>query len=661
MAQFVLNTTYVGLHMIPSLDIEILIPTLASLPMAVMTTDCNGVVRWANACLSRLTGYAIDEIVGQNAKMLEPEDTMHPLHKVLEHVAASGEPWRGDSVGRRKSGERYDIEWSITPMGDGLFSTVIFDITERKKDAESMKNLVTAIEQVSETIFITDLDGMIQYCNPAFERLTGYSKEETIGQNVKVFRSGKETSEFYQDLWATIRQGKVWTGRLTNKTKNGFIYEEDASLSPIRNSLGEFSGFLAVKRDVTERLQLERQLFQAQKLESIGRLAAGIAHDFNNLLTAINGYSDLLLSQLGAEDPLRSYAGEIRKAGERSASLTKQLLIFSRKQVIEPRILNLNTTIRGSVTMLQRLIGEEIAVETHLDGSLGQVMADPTQIDQVIMNLAVNARDAMSHGGRLKIETKNVDVCEVTATIFPDAIPGRYVLLTVTDDGQGMTETIREHLFEPFFTTKEVGKGTGLGLATVYGIVRQSGGWIDLSSELGMGTSFRIYLPRIDGCPLTEAKDISGPAEGGDETILIVEDQEAVRSFTTVALEGYGYHVLEAPNGRTALAVAKRYPGVIHLLLTDVVLPGMKARKLSETLKGLHPNLKVLFTSGYSTDAIAHRGILDHGVSYLPKPFSPDELAAKIRGLLGHPSIVDSLKMSAVQGRRLDSAAGIPY
>jgi CheY-like chemotaxis protein len=400
-------------------------------------------------------------------------------------------------------------------------------------------------------------------------------------------------------------------------------------------------------------------LFQAQKLESIGRLAAGIAHDFNNLLTAINGYSDLIIGQLKAGDPLLSYAGEIRKAGDRSASLTKQLLIFSRKQVIEPRILNLNTTISDSATMLQRLIGEDITVVTHLDVSLGEVMADPSQIDQVILNLAVNARDAMPDGGKLNIETTNVDVCEVTAPLFPDAIPGRYVLLTVTDDGQGMDETIRRQIFEPFFTTKELGKGTGLGLSTVYGIVRQSGGWIDVWSEVGVGTSFKIYLPKVDGC-LVAVPSRANDAEGGRETILIVEDQEAVRSFTKVALEAYGYQVIEASTGRMALAVAKRYIGEIHLLLTDVVLPGMNGKLLSDKLKQVRPNLKVLFTSGYTADTIAHRGVLEHGVSYIPKPFGPNEVAAKIRALLGHPSKGTGLKLNAQDGRS-DSVAGAPY
>jgi CheY-like chemotaxis protein len=287
--------------------------------------------------------------------------------------------------------------------------------------------------------------------------------------------------------------------------------------------------------------------------------------------------------------------------------------------------------------MIQRLIGEEILVETHLDESLGQIMADATQIDQVIMNLAVNARDAMPDGGKLNIETMNVDLGDVTTSLYPDAVSGRYVLLTVTDTGTGMDETIRQQIFEPFFTTKELGKGTGLGLSTVYGIVRQSGGWIDLSSEVGVGTSFKMYFPRVDEFPVAVPKSISGAIEGGRETILIVEDQGAVRSFTKVALEGYGYHVIEASTGKMALAVAKKHVGEIHLLLTDVVLPGMNGKALSDKLKKLRPSLKVLFTSGYTADTIAHRGVFDEEVSYIPRPFGPNEVAAKIREVLGWP------------------------
>jgi nitrogen-specific signal transduction histidine kinase len=389
-----------------------------------------------------------------------------------------------------------------------------------------------------------------------------------------------------------------------------------------------------------EKAKLEDQLRQAQKLESVGRLAGGVAHDFNNLLTVINGYSGFLLKRLAAGDPLRAYADEIGIAGERAAGLTRQLLAFSRKQVIEPRVIDLNAAIRESAPMLQRLIGEDIALETRLEGGLGQVMADPDQIHRVIMNLAVNARDAMAGGGTLDIETKNVEIGQAgSASMQPAATPGRYVLMTVTDNGHGMDETVRRQVFEPFFTTKEVGKGTGLGLSTVYGIVRQSGGWIDVSSEVGVGTSFEVYLPRVDACGVPERSGIGVPIEGGVETILVVEDQQTVRAFVVAALRQCGYDVLEASDGNEAIAVAGRHPGRLHLLLTDVVMPGMNGKELSGRLKELRPDLKVLFISGYTADAIAHRGVLDRGVAFLQKPFSPEELARKVRDALAAPGV----------------------
>jgi CheY-like chemotaxis protein len=375
-------------------------------------------------------------------------------------------------------------------------------------------------------------------------------------------------------------------------------------------------------------------------MESVGRLAGGVAHDFNNLLTIINGYSGFLLNGLKVGDPLRGYADEIRMAGEGAASLTKQLLAFSRKQVIEPKVLDLNATIRESAPMLQRLIGEDIVLETHLDSSAGQVMADPDQIHQVIMNLAVNARDAMPDGGAIDVETENVELGEKQIGAGRvSATPGRYVLMTFTDNGQGMDETTRRQIFEPFFTTKELGKGTGLGLATVYGIVRQSGGWIDVWSEVSVGTSLKVYLPRIDSCPLPEREGIGPPTEEGVETILVVEDQRAVRAYTGTALRQCGYQVLEASDGDEATAAAERHAGEIHLLLTDVVMPGMNGKELSERLKAKYPNLKVLFISGYTADAIAHHGVLDPGVAFLQKPFRPEELAERIREVLAKPSM----------------------
>jgi PAS domain S-box-containing protein len=524
---------------------------------------------------------------------------------------------------------------SVAPMGDEFFATIFFDVTEAKKAAGTMKSLVTAMEQTSESILITDLDGTIRYCNPAFEKVTGYSKVEAIGQNPRVLKSGKHGKAFYERLWATIGQGQVWAGHLTNRKKDGSLFEEDATISPIRDLSGQISGFVAVKRDVTDRLHLEDQLRQAQKLESIGRLAGGVAHDFNNLLTVINGYSAFLLKGLKAGDPLRSHAEEIKTAGDRAARLTKQLLAFSRKQIIEPIVLDLNTTIRESTPMLQRLIGEDIVLETHLDGCLGRVMADPDQIHQVIMNLAVNARDAMPAGGALDIETTNVEIDEAGgAAMHHAATPGRYVLMSVTDTGHGMDETIRKDIFEPFFTTKEVGKGTGLGLSTVYGIVRQNGGWIDVWSEVDVGTAFKMYFPRIDASPAPRRNGIATTAKGGGETVLVVEDQDAVRAFAAAALRQSGYDVLEAADGNEAIAVAERHQGRLHLLLTDVVMPGMNGKELSERLKELRPNLKVVLISGYTADVIAHRGVLDPGVAFLHKPFSPEELTAKVREAL---------------------------
>jgi two-component system cell cycle sensor histidine kinase/response regulator CckA len=596
-----------------------------------------------NEAFEQVCGYRREEAIGRNAVELGLWADPGEHEESAKQFRVAGRLRNFEHRFHRKNG---DIGTGLTSSesieldGKPLAISATIDITEQKKTEAAMRSLVTAIEQAGETIVITGIDGTIQYCNPAFEKITGYSKEEAIGQNPRVLKSGKHSPEFYEQLWTTITQGQVWTGHMINRKKDGALYEEEATISPIRDGSGGISGFVAVKRDVTERLQLERQFLQAQKLETVGRLAGGMAHDFNNLLTVINGYSDLLLQLLKAPDPLTAYAEEIRKAGERAARLTKQLLAFSRKQVIEPRVLDLNTTIRESTAMLRRLIGEDIALTAHLCASLGQVTADPDQIHQVIMNLVVNARDAMPEGGKLNIATANADLDEDGAAVHPDAIPGRYILMTVTDTGHGMDETTRQQIFEPFFTTKEVGKGTGLGLSTVYGIIRQSGGWIDVWSEVGVGTSFKVYLPRTDGSPLKEANSVGAPAAEGRETVLVVEDQEGVRSYTKAALKRCGYHVIEASDGEEALAVIKHHSGQIDLLLTDIVLPGMNGKELSKRLKELRPDLKVLFISGYPADVIAHRGKLDPGVAYIAKPFSPDALAAKVREVLATSGLV---------------------
>jgi PAS domain S-box-containing protein len=384
------------------------------------------------------------------------------------------------------------------------------------------------------------------------------------------------------------------------------------------------------KRSEDERAKLEKQLRQAQKLESIGRLAGGVAHDFNNFLTVINGFSALLSRRLNPHDPLWSYAEQVRKAGERGAGLTRQLLAFSRQEVIKPVPVNLNTSIADSEQMILSLVGEHIELVLNLDAHLGQVLVDPAQIDQVILNLVANARDAMPRGGRLEIATRNIDKKENEASAS-----GRWVSVTVTDTGAGMDEATRQNIFEPFFTTKEVGEGTGLGLATVYGVMQQNAGWIDVNSEPGAGTSFGLYFPRIDERAIVPAARVNGLREApGGETILLVEDQEAVRDFLRAVLEDCGYKVVEAGNGAEALIAAAAHADEIRLLVTDVIMPGMNGRELAERLILERPSLKTIFMSGYLADVIAHSGVLDGDVAFIQKPVTPETLAAKVRDVL---------------------------
>ena len=381
--------------------------------------------------------------------------------------------------------------------------------------------------------------------------------------------------------------------------------------------------------------QSEERLRQGQKMEAVGRLAGGVAHDFNNLLTVITSYSDLLLEDLALDDPKRDDVGEIRKAAEGAAALTRQLLAFSRQQVLEPKVLDLKAIVTGTEKLLRRLIGEDVQLTTALAPDLGAVKADPVQLEQIIINLAVNARDAMPTGGRLTIEAANVEMDEVYVRSHAPAQPGLYVMLAMSDTGIGMDEQTKARIFEPFFTTKERGKGTGLGLATVYGVVKQAGGFIWVYSEPGRGTSFKVYLPRVDE-PVEPAVARTATAEPGrgTETVLVVEDAASVRMVTRQVLERYGYAVLEAPNGDTALRLAAKHHGPIHLLLTDVVMPGLSGRQLAEQLAQLRPDMQVLYVSGYGDSAVVHHGILAAGVAYLQKPFTPESLARRVRDAL---------------------------
>ena len=589
------------------------------------------------------TGRTMEQELGNGwVEGVHPEDLARCL-RIFHTAFDRREQFSMEYRLRHASGEYRWIQDVGKPRfdGKGVFLGYIghcLDITERKQSESERKLLTTAIEQAAETIIITDTQGIIQYVNPAFESTTGYTRAEALGQHPPfLLKSCQQDAPLYGKVWNTLHGGKTWTGRLVNQRKDGTNYTEDAAISPVRNEAGVIVNYVAVNRDVTQELNLEAQLFESQKMESIGRLAGGIAHDFNNLLTIINGYSDLVMQNLAGIDPLREQLTAIRNAGERAAGLTQQLLAFSRRQVIAPTVLNLNDVVTDTEKMLRRLIGEDIELKTILDESLGNVSADAGQLNQVLMNLTVNARDAMPDGGKLTFETSNANIDVSFAFPHSDVLPGRYVLLTVTDTGVGMDSQTLQNIFEPFFTTKKPGYGTGLGLATVYGILKQSKGWIWAESKPGQGTIFKLCFPRVDApVDITVESNVADVESlGGAETILVVEDQVEVRQLAVEVLRSYGYQVLEAANGGDALLLCERNSAPIHLMVTDVIMPGMTGRELAQRLQQIRPDTKVLYMSGYATDVIANKGILESGVAHLPKPFAPSSLARKVREVLG--------------------------
>ncbi len=469
--------------------------------------------------------------------------------------------------------------------------------------------------------------------NGAAGRCYGYAPEEFAALSAIDLRPPEEVPGFRAFL-AALERGEPVVARPTrHRRKDGTFLEVEVTGSPL--ALGGRTVWLVAVNDVTAHRSLEEQLRQAQKMEAVGRLAGGVAHDFNNLLQVIIGTCELALADLAERGAHRKAFGIISEAADRAAGLTRQLLAFARKQVLEPKVLDLNQVVAGLEKMLPRLLGEDVRVVHRLAADLGRVKADPGQVEQVLVNLAVNARDAMPGGGTLTIETANVDLDEAYTREHPGASPGPHVLVAVTDTGTGIAPEVREHLFEPFFTTKEVGKGTGLGLATVYGIVKQSGGCIYVYSEPGQGAIFKVFLPRVDGAVDPWRGDAAaGPTPGGSETVLVAEDEAAVRGLLCQVLAAKGYAVLEAANGAEALGVAEGHPGPIHLVVADVVMPDLGGRELAERLRLGRPGLRVLYVSGYTDDAILRRGALEPGAAFLQKPFSPAALARKVREVL---------------------------
>jgi nitrogen fixation negative regulator NifL len=628
------------------------VAALESAANAIVITDASGRIEWVNPAFEKLTGYSALEVIGQNPRALKSGRHPQEYYAELWRTILSGRVWQGELINRRKDGTLYPEEMTITPVRDAAgkvthFIAVKQDVTERHLAQEALQRSEARYRELIENspygMYRSRTDGSIDYCNPAFVKMLGYdSREEVLRLNMAkdVYADPLERQRVQEE---NRRAGTVKNFEVEWKRKDDKRIRVRLSGRLLQDESGEYTGAEIMVEDVTEQRALEQQFRQAQKMEAVGRLAGGVAHDFNNMLNVILGYADLLLDGVSPEDPRHKKLTEIRKAGDRAAALTRQLLAFSRKQVMQPVVLSLNDLVRDTSNMLARLIGEHIQLKTVLEKDLWPVKADPGQLDQVLINLAVNARDAMLEGGMLTIETRNVNLDEHYARLHGIQLDGArdFVLLTVSDTGAGMTQEVLSHIFEPFFTTKEKGKGTGLGLATVYGIVKQSGGFIWAYSEPGQGASFKVYLPRVQEAVQPRAETALPAVEhdvaAAPRTILIVEDEEALRNLLLSSLQETGFQVLAASNPAEALALTRDHAGQIDLLITDMVLPGMDGQNLARNVAALRPGIRVIFMSGYTETSFSKPGGAMEGKHFLQKPFSHAALLEKIRALLAGP------------------------
>jgi len=510
------------------------------------------------------------------------------------------------------------------------------DVTATTRSKELLLKLSRAVEQTAESVFITDLTGTIEYVNPAFEAMTGYTREEVIGKTPRILKSGQHNAELYANLWNTILSGRTFSGVLVNRRKNGELYYSEKTICPVKDGENNVTHFVSTERDITERKELEARFRQSQKMEAFGQLAAGVAHDFNNILTVIQGHASLLQTgQLSEPDQYHAMT-EISRAADRATNLTRQLLTFSRRQPMQSKDLDLNEVVANITKMLQRLIGEDIALETRYAPGGSPIHADSGMMEQVLMNLAVNSRDAMPKGGRLIIETAPVTLTDTTQFTKHIARPGEFVHLSVTDTGTGVAPQHLPHLFEPFFTTKEVGKGTGLGLATVFGIVEQHHGWIDVESKVNAGTTFHVYFPRLPKkIPDQGHSSPVAKVPGGTETILLVEDETALRLLVQRVLERHGYHIYAAASGIQALEIWRAHRSDIDIVVSDMVMPeGMNGRELGEHLRMENPDLKIIYCSGYTDEMLGEDSPLRNNGNFLEKPFNPEVLLQRVRECL---------------------------
>jgi two-component system cell cycle sensor histidine kinase/response regulator CckA len=624
---------------------------------AFLLVDRHGAIHEAGGATRDLCGRTPASLRGETLASLCAPHARTDLVGDIERAARRGRHVFATQIER--DGRVFPVEVSARPAGPdaGLLVCVLRDTSAREAPGGplggaggsrtlelELRKLLRAVDRSPVSVVITDPDGRVEYANPRFTEASGYTLAEIRGQRPHLTRPGGVQPDTSEDLWAAIRAGGEWTGDLVHLRRDGQTTPEVGSFSPILDAEGRVTHIVGLLEDVTERKRSEQalaaaqqQLLHSQKMEAVGRLAGGVAHDFNNLLNVIVGYAELLARSLPPRDSRRGRIEQILQAAMRAGALTRRLLAFSRKQVLQPRVVDVNAAVGETEQMLRRVIGEDVELVLRLGQKPGNVRVDPGQLEHVLLNLAVNARDAMPRGGVLTLATADADVEGDAAAPAPMG-PGPYVVLSVGDTGVGMDAETRGRIFEPFFTTKPAGEGTGLGLATVYGIVRQSGGFITVDSEPRRGATFRIYLPRVDEPPdATRLPSVAGAGPRGHETVLLVEDQDSLREMVGEALRLLGYKVLGAPHGEAAIELAREHAGPLHLLVTDIVMPRMGGFDLATRLLAERPGLRVLYMSGHAADVVSRHGVREAGLPLLEKPFRTDVLALKVREALDGP------------------------
>jgi two-component system cell cycle sensor histidine kinase/response regulator CckA len=614
---------------------EIFRSTISDLLVGVVVHAADSSVLVSNSQASHILGLNKEQMTGKQAVdpawnfVHEDLSVMKVENYPVSRVISTGKRIANQILGIKRP-DREEITWVSLSAGP-VFSekkvliriiTNFMDITERKQAEAEKERFLTAIDQVEETIVITDADGTIQYVNPAFEMVSGYTCEEAIGQNPRIIQSGEHDDTFYQQMWNTLLRGETWSGRMVNKKKDGTLYTEEAVISPVKDGFGKTVNYVAVKRNVTEELKREEQFRQSQKMEAIGQLAGGVAHDFNNILQAILGYSEILLGRLNEGTQEHRDVAEIKKSASCAAYLTRQLLTFSRKQPLEKKSVNLNAFIEDTQGMIKMMLEGNIIPVLDLAQDLPLVSADAGQLSQIIMNLSVNARDAMPNGGQLTFKTENIQFSPDAASAMPGAVAGDFVCLAVTDTGYGMSQQVKDHLFEPFFTTKGIGKGTGLGLSVLYGIVKQHNGWIAVDSEEGRGTTFKIYLPVCSTKACASEAQPAPESEPKHEHILLVEDDPEIRRMVVQLLQSAEYQISEAESAEEALALFNSQPEKFDLLFSDIVMPGQNGIELADVIRQKKPALPVLLYSGYMNPHERWGNFDSKGYRFLQKPFT---------------------------------------